>query len=240
MVTEKTAGSGEDSGAENVPDTPQTLEEASAKITELSSALQKASQEISVMRGRVRASQVTQGAVEELGSRFQKSMEDGLRIVLETDDPDERAERYKEWARQNVEADNRARAISKHQNTLLKLVEDNNVDFENDEDFEEVREAWNGPNPETAIPLARLAVKSRDGSGYSREQVQQEIQTALRNANLSNASVDTSGGGGSQVNSGPRPSSLSQLAEQARENRQGGKPMTLDEIKAAARSLRRQ
>ncbi len=226
-----------DNAASN--DAPKTLEEATAKISELTKALEQTSQEVSVMKGRVRSTSVTSGAVDELGARVQESMQEGMKILLETDDPDERRERYANWVRENDRAANRAKAITKHQSTLMKLVDDNGIDFQNDETFAEVREAWNGPNPETAIPLARLAVKAQSSDGYSREQVQEEIQAALRNANLSNGSVDTSGGGGEETVGGPAPTSFTGLAERAREARQSGKPMSIQDIKEQARALRR-
>jgi hypothetical protein len=114
--------------------------------------------------------------------------------VVEEVDPQERIKKIQELA-QNQEADRQLRKrVTATQIELDKLVTDSQVDWDNDPDLADARQAWSSSRPEDALRLASLVLHERKlkNNGYvSEEEVDRIVDTKLKNARQSDNAVDT-------------------------------------------------
>ena len=144
-------------------------------------------------QGRLRVAEAHQGQNAESEQRMTKMMQDSIQTVISVDDPLKRAARLKEIG---AEAE-RSRAlgirVTNMQIELDKLVTDSKMDWGNDPDLADARDAWNSSKPEDAFRLASLVARERalDDTHTKNEEVEEIVNTKLRNARQDATVVDT-------------------------------------------------
>lgn len=144
-------------------------------------------------QGRLRVAEAQQGQNAESEQRMMKYMSDSIQTVVSQDDPSKRAAALKEIG---AEAE-RSRAlgirVTSTQIELDKLVTDSKLDWENDPDLTEARDAWNSSKPEDAYRLASLVARERalKEDYTSNDEVDEIVDTKIRNARQDANVVDT-------------------------------------------------
>lgn len=174
-----------------------SAQEASEPESELEKLRQENAdlqQKFKSAQGRLRVSEANAGHAAEAEERMTSYMTNALKTVVEEVDPQERIKKIQELA-QNQEADRQLRKrVTATQIELDKLVTDSQVDWENDPDLADARQAWSSSRPEDALRLASLVLHERKlkNNGYvSEEEVDRIVDTKLKNARQSDNAVDT-------------------------------------------------
>ena len=204
--------------AEGQPETPDTLK---ARIAKLEADLK-------AERGRSRVAVASSEALAEMETRVSSTLQRALNIALSETDPAQREQKLKTvWERQALDRDI-ARRITEAQPKLDKLVEDSGKSWD-DPSFADARKAWDSRSPEQALIMAQTVVMG-ERKGYSKEEVEQIVETKLKNAKLAGAAIDTGGGtGGGTVTNTPR--TAADLNTYLRSERLAGRPVPKAKLK---------
>jgi len=181
MATEK------DAAAKAASVTPETeIEKIARESTEWK-------QKFESSQGRLRVAEARQGHDAESEDRMAKFVTDSINTVISTDDPESRVRKLQEIGAERERARALGIRVTNTQVELDKLVTDKGLDWGNDPDLADARDAWNGSKPEEAFRLASLVARERSlqDDYTSNAEVDEIVQTSIRNARQDTNTVDT-------------------------------------------------
>lgn len=174
--------------------------------------------------GRVRQFDARAGENAESEDRLAKFFTESIETVLNEDDPAKRVERIKALGAQREAGRQMSTRITNTQIELDKLISDSAVDWDNDPDLADARQAWQDSKPEDALRLASLLVRERElkNDYVSTTEVDEIVETKLKNARQIDSTVDpgasTAAGGMPEK----KPTNQTELVEYLRLARQNG------------------
>ena len=189
LATERDAATAESSAA---PASEDASDETDLEKVARESGEWKAKFDAS--QGRLRVANANAGHAAESEERTIGYITKALTEFAKIDDPQERIQRIQELERENTQARELSTRITNTQVDLDKLISDGKLDWANDPDLAAARAAWEGNKPEEALRLASLLAHERalKDSGYvSSEEVEEIVETKLRNARQDDSNVDT-------------------------------------------------
>jgi hypothetical protein len=171
----------------------ETVAENESEIDKIKREASQWKQKFESSQGRLRVAEAQQGQNAESEERMMKYMSDSIQTVVTQDDPAKRAAALKEIGAEAERSRALGLRVTSTQIELDKLVTDSGMNWENDSEFADARNAWNSSKPEEAYRLASLTVRehSLEDEYTKNEDVDEIVETTKRNARQDANVVDT-------------------------------------------------
>ncbi len=232
MATEKDAATTEKVQPDTGDSSAQTIEEVLAKNESLEARLKTAEGRV---QGQTAQFENLVGHLSEGEARTEAS----IKLVLESVEvsPEKRAELEEHFTKVGAQraASQRVTLVKPK---LDKVVADAGKEWDTDPDLADARTAWSNGQADDALRLAEQAVRIDDGR-FSKEQVEEIVDTRLKNKSDADNRVDMGGGtGGGGGGSEETPTTVEGVHALLRANIASNTRMSKDETAALLRGIK--